>query len=64
MKGWVFPQFSLGKGIEIEELWSILIKLVSDELILAGKLQLKKLQKMKPEKIQPSTGLEPVPPRY
>ena len=28
----------------------------SDELILAGKLQLKKLQKKKPEKIQASTG--------
>ena len=31
----------------------------SNELILAGKLQLKRLQKKKP-----STGLEPVPPRY
>ena len=35
-----------------------------DELILAGKLQLKKLQEMKAEKIQASTGLEPMPPRY
>ena len=40
------------------------LRVISDELILAGKLQLKKLQKMKPEKkkIQASTGLEPVPP--
>ena len=41
------------------------LRVISDELILAGKLQLKKLQKKKPEnKIQASTGLEPVPPRY
>ena len=40
--------------------------LLSNELILAGKLQLKKLQKIKSEKkkIQASTELEPVPPRY
>ena len=41
------------------------LRVISDELILAGILQLKKLQKKKPEKeIQASTGLEPVPPRY
>ena len=39
---------------------------ISDELILAGKLQLKKSQKMKPEKNQALTVLEPVlePGRY
>ena len=40
------------------------LRVISNELILAGKLQLKKLQKKKPEKIQALTGLEPVPPRY
>ena len=30
------------------------LRVISDELILAGKLQLKKLQKKKPEKIQAS----------
>ena len=34
------------------------LRKISDELILAGILQLKKFQKMKPEKIQAITGLK------
>ena len=41
-----------------------IIMIFSNELILGGKLQLRKLQKKKPEKILASMGLEPVPPRY
>ena len=48
---------------EINHIWPGMI--TSNELIFTRKLQLKKFQKLKPEKKSGfRTGLEPVPPRY